>query len=370
MLQDFQQQAAIEEYKQDLAIFNRHRDALKKLEKKEKVLFDILKIVYAILFFIVALQFIELHLGFLFLTFLICCVVVGLIVHIKFVSNLLSLGRHNELLDEIKLTKDLIDNVYKKLEPFEKAVRDHYESELFVFYEANLYRKRSGNQQFEDSLSEFASMIRELSVMNSNLITTSIYLSEYKDYLKKRMVHHRIQSSKSSDRVESIRNVAKSFVKAKEPEPKKTIPPEQMYRKGRKIDNWDEINKKRKLTGTKGEEIVFAMEQEYLSSINRSDLAGKVSHVAKKEDGLGYDVISFFSDGREKYIEVKSTTVSLDAPYYISRNELQFLKENPETSFVYRVLVSADVPQIKIYSNHEVLEMHEIVPVQFLIRKK
>jgi hypothetical protein len=119
-------------------------------------------------------------------------------------------------------------------------------------------------------------------------------------------------------------------------------------------------------TGAIGEEAVVVIEQEYLRSVGRRDLAEKVRHVSKEDgDGSGYDVSSFFQDGREKYVEVKSTTVSIETPYYLSRNEYSFLKEHPKDSFIYRVLinrektkaislwaeVSSDVLNTKIFLN-------------------
>ena len=80
--------------------------------------------------------------------------------------------------------------------------------------------------------------------------------------------------------------------------------------------------------------------------------------------------MSFFEDGREKFIEVKSTTTSLKSPFYLSRNELGFLNDHNEDYFLYRILVSNDVPQIEIYSSPEVLEMNEILPVQYMVQAK
>lgn len=42
------------------------------------------------------------------------------------------------------------------------------------------------------------------------------------------------------------------------------------------------------------------IEKKYLTSINREDLSQKVEHRSKNQgDGLGYDILSFFEDGRE-----------------------------------------------------------------------
>lgn len=152
------------------------------------------------------------------------------------------------------------------------------------------------------------------------------------------------------------------------------VPPEKKYRTARKIDNWEEINRKRKITGTKGEEIALAIEQEYFESIGRKDLADRVRHVSVEDgDGLGYDILSFFDNGKEKYIEVKSTTVSIGSPFNISSNELGFLREHMDDSFVCRVLVPRDhvdgIPGYEMVPSYVILD-HDISPTAFIVRPK
>lgn len=152
------------------------------------------------------------------------------------------------------------------------------------------------------------------------------------------------------------------------------IAPEKKYRTARKIDNWEEINRKRKITGTKGEEIALAIEQEYFESIGRKDLADRVRHVSVEDgDGLGYDILSFFDNGKEKYIEVKSTTVSIGSPFNISKNELEFLREHMDNSFVCRVLVPGDhvdgIPGYEMVPSYVVLD-HDISPTAFIVKPK
>jgi hypothetical protein len=77
-----------------------------------------------------------------------------------------------------------------------------------------------------------------------------------------------------------------------------------------------------------GEAYVLAYERARLRSLGRSRLSDRVEHVAKtKGDGLGYDILSFEPDGRERFVEVKTTTFGKQTPFYITRNELEFSKE-------------------------------------------
>ncbi len=150
-----------------------------------------------------------------------------------------------------------------------------------------------------------------------------------------------------------------------------SVPPERLYSVGRKID-WEKLNKKRKITGDKGEEMVLAIEQEYFMSINRQDLAEKVRHISKEDgDGTGYDILSFSGDGEEKYIEVKSTTKASGNLFNLSRNELEFLKRNENTAFVYRIFNvndTDDTPYLKVYSANDILNHSQITPTQYIIK--
>lgn len=150
----------------------------------------------------------------------------------------------------------------------------------------------------------------------------------------------------------------------------KSLPPEKSYNSPRKID-WDTLNEKRKITGLKGEEIVFMLEKDYFKSINREDLANKVRHISiEKGDGAGYDILSFTIDGNEKYIEVKSTSQLSSSSFYLSKNELNFLKNHIQDAFVYRLLNIKDdeEPLLKVYSADEILNSNSIIPTQYMVR--
>ena len=66
-------------------------------------------------------------------------------------------------------------------------------------------------------------------------------------------------------------------------------------------------------------------ERERLRQAGEKRLGDRVEHVAvAKGDGLGYDVLSFDVDGRERFIEVKTTSFGKQTPFFVSRNELEF----------------------------------------------
>ncbi|KKU47277.1 MAG: hypothetical protein UX68_C0041G0006 [Parcubacteria group bacterium GW2011_GWA2_46_9] len=361
-----------EEYKHEISVYQNYRDGLNNLEKAKELLRPYYLFCFGLYFFVTIL--ISTILGWDFWPNIIIYAYISLIISVfshesDFLTNIFSFGKFNKLKGQIKYIEELKRNSYSKLEPFEKIIHDYYQTQLKNFFEKNLYRKRSGNHQFDESLSEFASMIKEVSTVN--LITTHLPLGEYEDYLMRRTIDHAFKTSEKTENLASIRNFVKNLSSPKEQRLNEIIAPEKLYRTARKIDNWDEINKRRNTTGQKGEEIAVVIEQEFLESIGRKDLAKKVRHVSTEDgDGLGYDVLSFFENGKEKYIEVKSTTSSLQSPFFLSRNELGFLEEHNEDAFIYRIFVSDDEPQMRTDSSPEIFEQNEIIPIQYIVKAK
>src|SRR3989338_305355 len=173
-----------------------------------------------------------------------------------------------------------------------------------------------------------------------------------------------VEKSASSEIIEKKEiDLLKKFIKTSEVRENvskgdnQALPPaESFFSKPRKI-NWELLNEKRKNIGETGEQLVLDIERNYLLRHGREDLASKIRHVASLGDGYGYDIQSFFLDGREKYIEVKSTSSSSDVtPFYISQNELKFLEVNKETAFVYRLfnIVKGKELSLQVHSASEV----------------
>lgn len=86
--------------------------------------------------------------------------------------------------------------------------------------------------------------------------------------------------------------------------------------------------------GTMGEELVISYEQHQLREANREDLAKEVHKV---KDGKGYDILSKFPDGKDKHIEVKTTTKGPDTPFTISLQEVAYSEQFPGSYFLYHV---------------------------------
>jgi len=98
--------------------------------------------------------------------------------------------------------------------------------------------------------------------------------------------------------------------------------------------DYDQENKEKKKTGTGGEDLVIALERLILTRQNRPDLAALVDRVP---DSHGYDIRSYFEDGRPKYVEVKTTTGTEARPFFWTWNERDQMIKYPDSYFLYRL---------------------------------
>lgn len=351
----------------------------------------------------------------------IICFIAGLIVAEIEITNK---KREEEKKNEIKKRnfENELQLIKNKILPFEENSVDYYRNYLNNFHKENLYKKHSGSEKFEHSLSEFSSLIDEVDEINKKLIFKHIYTYEYSSYLSSRLISHSYQKnakqhfasfknidtkpSESNSQNKNITNFAEisehNFDKKENEENTflsdmlnifndeidnannsttenkniintiDVISPYKKYSTPRKID-WESINKNKAVTGMRGEEIVMEIEQNYLKSIDREDLAVKVRHASKTDgDGLGYDILSFFLDGQEKYIEVKSSKNSNSNSFNITDNELDFMKENKDNYQIYRLFnvgnTDGEFPTLKIDTASDILNYKKIIPSQYLVK--
>lgn len=86
--------------------------------------------------------------------------------------------------------------------------------------------------------------------------------------------------------------------------------------------------------GDLGEELVKCFEINALNGRGQYDKAKLVEIV---KDGRGFDVLSFDENGDEKYIEVKTTEGGKYTKFYLTRNELLFMRKYSSSYSLYRV---------------------------------
>ena len=115
------------------------------------------------------------------------------------------------------------------------------------------------------------------------------------------------------------------------------ILPEQMQFLARKFDPVLRDLRNRAL-GEAGEMTIFENEKNLLHKSGRSDLAEKVEWVSKDHgDGAGFDILSFDFEGREKFLEVKTTTGWRNTPFHMSSNEVEFARRTNHRYSIIRL---------------------------------
>lgn len=98
--------------------------------------------------------------------------------------------------------------------------------------------------------------------------------------------------------------------------------------------------------GLLGEEFVISYERQRLIKLGKESLAKKIEHISQtKGDSAGFDILSFDENHQEKFIEVKTTQMGKEAPFYFTRNELGFSREQSNQYRLYRVFKFRKRPQ-------------------------
>ena len=99
--------------------------------------------------------------------------------------------------------------------------------------------------------------------------------------------------------------------------------------------------------GLAGEKFALEYEHARLRAAGQRKLADKVEHVSLvKGDGLGFDILSYEETGEPRYIEVKTTAYVKETPFYISKGEVSFSKEQGEQFHLYRLFEFRKSPKL------------------------
>jgi hypothetical protein len=117
--------------------------------------------------------------------------------------------------------------------------------------------------------------------------------------------------------------------------------------------------------GSAGERFILNLEHQRLWEAGRRQLAERIEHVSQTQgDGLGYDVISFETDGRERLIEVKTTGFGAMTPFFASKREVSVSEERSQQFSLYRVFKFRESPKVFVL-NGSLRESCILDPVQF-----
>ena len=122
--------------------------------------------------------------------------------------------------------------------------------------------------------------------------------------------------------------------------------------------------------GLEGELIVLELIKAHIESFGGSESLknSKVEHVSSLDDGLGFDILVYSDDGTEMYIEVKTTKNSIDTPFYISENELDFSEKNPKNYYLYRLFdFNYSATKVKYYViNGNLRDQLNLFPIKYI----
>jgi len=102
--------------------------------------------------------------------------------------------------------------------------------------------------------------------------------------------------------------------------------------------NYLEKEQSNKALGLYGEEIVIEYEKWNLIRLGKDNLVDKIEWISKEEgDGAGFDILSKNLNGTDKYIEVKTTKLGKETPFFFSSRELQFSIDKASDYHLYRL---------------------------------
>ena len=156
-----------------------------------------------------------------------------------------------------------------------------------------------------------------------------------------------VESDVNSDVViPSVQNILDAMVAP--PEPREVEEEAPKYIKGplRPI-NYLAREASNAALGAKGEQFVINYEQARLIHAGKDNLSDRIEQVSvTRGDGEGYDILSFNTDGSDRFIEAKTTKYGIHTPFFISSNEVMFSKEHKEHYHLYRVFNFREDPKL------------------------
>jgi hypothetical protein len=107
--------------------------------------------------------------------------------------------------------------------------------------------------------------------------------------------------------------------------------------------------------GELGEKVVLALERNRLRKSGRNDLADSVRWVSAESVGEGYDILSYETDGTERFIEVK-TSIGNSKTFDLSDNEWRTACRLGDKYYICRVTHVRSSPKTVFYCDPRQLE--------------
>jgi len=124
----------------------------------------------------------------------------------------------------------------------------------------------------------------------------------------------------------------------------------------------DEANRR---LGRAGEQWAIAFEHRRLLDEGRPELLQRLDWISDRlGDGAGYDILSFDTADRPRYIEVKTTNGSYRSSFIVSRNEVEFSTEVGDEFFLYRVFQFRQEPSLYMLQGDISKQLH-LEPIDY-----
>lgn len=113
--------------------------------------------------------------------------------------------------------------------------------------------------------------------------------------------------------------------------------PNSNYRRNPIKINYLEREQQNRSLGEFGEQLVLEYERWQLKKMGKELLSKQVQWISRDDDGAGYDILSRNLDGTDKFVEVKTTRLGKETPFFFSKGELIFSQRNMENYHLARV---------------------------------
>ena len=158
------------------------------------------------------------------------------------------------------------------------------------------------------------------------------------DYLSSNMKFEELFKDFAEKEVKSPGNVEFENIIVKPPVSNIIMESEPLYKRNPIKTNYLEKEQSNRKLGLSGEELVISFEKWNLIKIGKEKYAEQIRWVSKEDgDGAGFDILSKEDNGKDKYIEVKTTKLGKETPFYFTGNELKFSIKNTKYYNLYRL---------------------------------
>lgn len=116
--------------------------------------------------------------------------------------------------------------------------------------------------------------------------------------------------------------------------------------------------------GKNGESLALEYEKWRLKNLKLEKFVEKIKWISVEDDSAGFDILSKNNDGSDRFIEVKTTQLGIDTPFYFSKNEYRFSRKENKNYHLYRLFNFKTKPKI-FTLNGSFDTICKIEPVQF-----